>query len=112
MFKRKYWRCLTYSLMFLLCFSTQAQNIISLNGSWELNYWPQPDKPVRSPAEMQQLHFETVTATVPGNVELDLLAAGLIPDPMIGTNVWKLRKYEGYQWSYTRKFQAPEFQDG
>jgi beta-mannosidase len=111
MFKRIHWGCLVYSFLFLLCFSTQGQNIISLNGSWELNYWPQPDNPVRSPAEMRQLHFETITATIPGNVELDLLAAGLIPDPMIGTNVWDLRKYEGYQWCYTRKFQTPEFQD-
>jgi len=40
---------------------------------------------------------------------LDLLAAGLIKDPMIGANIWDIRPYEGYQWCYIRRFPTPEF---
>jgi beta-mannosidase len=112
MLKRMLGKYIICSLVCLLCFSAHAQNGVSLNGVWELSYWPQPAKPVRSPAEMQQLSFKTVAATVPGNVELDLFAAGVVPDPMIGNNVWEIRKYEGYQWCYTRKFPTPEFQEG
>ena len=83
------------SCMLFVWFSLtlQAQNVISLNGAWELSYWKQPSKPVRTPIEMQKVDFETIPAKVPGNVELDLLAVGMIPDPMIGSNVWEVRKY-------------------
>jgi beta-mannosidase len=49
---------------------------------------------------------------VPGNVELDLLAAGRIADPMIGSHVYALRKYEGYQWCYSRRFASPPLKPG
>lgn len=84
---------------------------VSLDGKWSLSYWPQPDSgAVRS----LPLNFaaETVPATVPGNVELDLLAAGKIDDPMIGANVYKLRKFEGSQWLYSRTFTAPALEPG
>ena len=81
--------------------------VISLNGRWTLAYWPQAEKPVTEPGQLTSLAVETVAATVPGNVELDLLAAGRIADPMIGSHVYALRKYEGYQWSYSRRFGSP-----
>ncbi len=87
-------------------------NVISLNGQWELSYWKQPMKAVRSPEAMQQVELKQIPATVPGNVELDLLAAGLIKDPMIGNNVNDLRPWEGYQWCYSREFIAPKIADG
>ncbi|MDR2765067.1 MAG: glycoside hydrolase family 2 [Tannerella sp.] len=80
---------------------------VSLNGRWDLSFREQPETPVRSPEALQQTTFRTIAATVPGNVELDLLAAGLIQDPMIGSNVWEMRPYEGYQWCYTRTFPTP-----
>ena len=50
----------------------------SLDGKWRLDYWPQGDTPIVSPADARQVEMKTIDATVPGNVELDLLAAGLI----------------------------------
>lgn len=82
-------------------------NVISLNGRWNLAFWPQPEQPVTDPAQLKSLAVDTVPAQVPGNVELDLLAAGRIADPMIGNNVYALRKYEGYQWCYARRFPSP-----
>ena len=70
---------------------------VSLDGEWELSYWPQPEKAVTDPAALSGIEVKTIPAKVPGNVELDLLAAGLIDDPMIGANVNKLRAWEGYQ---------------
>src|SRR5574344_1769809 len=79
---------------------------LSLDGAWRLSYWPEPDGgairslPVGVPVER-------VKATVPGNVEIDLEAAGKIDDPRLGSNVYKLRPFEGYQWLYEREFDAP-----
>ena len=84
----------------------------SLDGKWRLDYWPQGDTPIVSPADTRQVEMKTIDATVPGNVELDLLAAGLIEQPEIGSNVYDLRPWEGYQWRYSRTFATPEHADG
>ena len=84
----------------------------SLDGKWRLDYWPQGDTPIVSPADARQVGMKTIDATVPGNVELDLLAAGLIEQPEIGSNVYDLRPWEGYQWRYSRTFTTPEHADG
>lgn len=101
------------SCFFTLALSgATAQNTLSLNGKWELSYWEQPATPARTPEAMQKVQAQTIAAQVPGNVELDLLTAGLIHDPMTGNNVWEVRPYEGYQWCYTRTFPTPVFSEG
>ena len=103
-------------LLFMSSFPDLAlaapDNVISLNGRWTLAYWPQTESPVKDPGRLKSLAVETVAATVPGNVELDLLAAGRIADPTIGSNVYALRKYEGYQWCYSRRFGSPALRAG
>lgn len=85
---------------------------VSLNGKWTLHFWPQPETPITSPENMHTTTYKTIDANVPGNIELDLLAAGIIKDPMIGNNVWEMRPYEGYQWCYSRSFPTPDLQTG
>lgn len=100
--------CLLMFTVFQGNASTIEDNTISLNGEWSLAFWPQPDKgAIRSPRQMREVDVTTIRATVPGNVELDLLAADIIEDPMIGNNINLLRQYEGYQWCYTKVFKAP-----
>ncbi len=90
-----------------------SSNSISLNGRWQLQYWEQPFNAVLSPQDIRHIQIEnTIEASVPGNVELDLMQAGLIPDPMIGNHVNTLRKYENYQWCYTKIFETPPLQPG
>lgn len=84
---------------------------VSLNGSWDLKFFPQPQIAVISPKGLENVNVKQIEATVPGNVELDMLKAGLISDPMVGNNVYSLRKYEGYQWCYTKKFNSPKVRD-
>lgn len=84
---------------------------ISLNGVWNLKFFPQPREAVRTPQALQAVEGTSIEAKVPGNVELDMLAAGLISDPMIGNNVYALRQYEGHQWCYSRKFMTPEIKE-
>ena len=91
-----------FFLLFLsLCLQAQNDYIgLSLDGSWRL-YYGQYSKDVPStPDELKSKHWPEVPAIVPGNVELDLLKAGLIANPEVGNNVYALRKYEAYQWWY------------
>ena len=100
-----------FAITFFWMFNIPTEgNPISLNGQWALHFWLQPETPVTTPEAMRHVSYHTIAAQVPGNVELDLLAAGLINDPMIGANIWELRIYEGYQWCYVRSFPTPEYQ--
>jgi len=108
--KKTVWIVLCMLMLQVSVNALRAENI-SLNGSWDLQYFPQPWNAVVDPAGLQTVEAQRVAATVPGNVELDLLRAGLIEDPMIGNNIYSLRKYEGYQWCYSRTFETPAFND-
>src|SRR3954454_13623332 len=46
-------------------------------------------------------------ATVPGEVHLDLIAAGVLTDPYVGTNALAARWVEECLWAYRREFEAP-----
>lgn len=83
-----------------------SMKTISLDGAWRLAFFPQPaDGAVRSvPVEVPT---ESVEAEVPGNCELDLMRAGLLPPPETGLNALRWRRFEGHQWLYSRSFEAP-----
>lgn len=98
-------------LVAYLCHSEVMADNISLNGRWDLQFFPQPIEAVICPTELENIDMKLIEATVPGNVELDMLSAGLIDDPMIGSNVYTLREYEGYQWCYTKKFASPQINE-
>ena len=81
-------------------------SVLSLNGEWRLDYFPQPDDEAVRSVPLLVPH-EMVKATVPGNCELDLINAGVLPPAEVGLNVLRLLPYEGYQWLYTKTFVAP-----
>lgn len=81
-------------------------------GDWTLYFGVQDKDAPGSPGELKRSNFQHIDASVPGNVEIDLLKAGIIQDPMKGDNVYDLRKYETYQWWYQRSFKKPEIKDG
>ncbi len=85
---------------------------VSLNGKWSLKFFPQPPAAVMTPDEAAAIDGTTIEAVVPGNVEIDLERAGLIADPMIGNNIYTLRKWEGYQWCFKKTFKGPEIKEG
>ena len=71
---------------------------ISLNGKWILKGRRQ-----ESGEELISL-----TANVPGEVQLDLSAAGFLPaDLFFGKNILETEKYEDWEWWYERSFTAP-----
>ena len=94
-----------------ISFGAMAALSVPLDGEWTLDYFPQPDDGAVRTLPLQ-VPFETVKASVPGNCELDLVNAGILPPPEIGLNVLKLRPYEGYQWLYTKTFLKPRVSEG
>lgn len=79
----------------------------SANDGWKLFYGPYGESSPADPGELMKLKWPSVDAMVPGNVETDLQAAGIIKDPEIGNNIYSLRKYESFQWWYYRTFRTP-----
>ena len=71
---------------------------LSLNGAWKLD--------VTGPSG--EAVFEKVSATVPGSVYHDLLAAERIPDPFWRDNENEALKLMANDFTYTRAFDVPE----
>lgn len=116
-------------LLFVSCAQEKAETLlnevilkpttkssVSLNsdkpGDWMLFFGKQDEHAPLYPGELKKSGFHNIEAIVPGNVEIDLYQAGIIDDPMIGTNVWDLRTYETFQWWYQRSFKKPVTRNG
>lgn len=67
---------------------------LDLNGAWRLSGSGAVD-------------VTDIPAIVPGNIEIDLERAGIIPDPFFGCNEKKLRPFEFNNWCYRREFTVP-----
>lgn len=78
----------------------------SLTGAWTLHGGPGAQVPQR-PEGIPLAKLTTMPATVPGNVELALQAAGLAPDPLIAPNTWDYVRFETWAWWYVREFTLP-----
>lgn len=85
---------------------------IDLNGSWQLYYHLEDGCMPSTPEEMESAGWPQIEAIVPGNVELDLVRAGIEEDPFYAENIYKYRKYEFYQWWFTRTFTIPADYEG
>jgi beta-mannosidase len=78
---------------------------LSLNGKWRLRFYPED---VNNPEKPDLSGLPAIDAEVPGNVELDLIRAGIEKEPFFGTDVYAYRKYEFYSWWFEREFDWPE----
>ena len=86
---------------------TAAVRAVSLDGAWTLRYGRQTSDAPADPAGLASSSFQTVPATVPGNVELDLMAAGRLPELYVGNNIYLVHELETYRWFYQRTFATP-----
>jgi beta-mannosidase len=81
---------------------------ISLDGEWQLFHLQRGAHDIRHPDDLIASGLESIPANVPGNVELDLVRAGLLPDPFYADNIKRLRSLETYEWWYQRRIDIPE----
>ncbi len=80
---------------------------ISLNGTYSLSFYDDEARRRGLPSPET-----TIPAVIPGNVEIDLMNAGILPDIYFGNNIKLTKKYEFYNWRYTIKFDLPELKKG
>ncbi len=79
-----------------------------LNGKWTLRFGPDDDLAPADPAALRDnREWPEIPAGVPGNVELDLIAAGLLPELTTGNRVYEALAHELCQWWYTLSFATP-----
>lgn len=80
---------------------------MNLNGEWKLYYFESGEKDILTVEALKKSGLEPISATVPGNVELDLSAAGILPSDLFkGMNITEAEKYETYEWWYEKEFSA------
>lgn len=84
-----------------------SSKVITLNGEWKLYFHPETAGKSQSFDMTMLQQWESVSATVPGNVEIDLMNAGIEEDPFYGDNLYIFAKYEYYQWLYTKDIFIP-----
>lgn len=65
---------------------------VNLDGEWDLYFGKQDKDAPETPGELAKSSFRKIKAAVPGNVEIDLMKEGILPDISIGTNIFKLRE--------------------
>ena len=77
-----------------------------INSQWKLYYFPQYEREV----SLDDIKGKPcIDATVPGNVELDLSRAGILPEDLfVGMNSTLTEQYEHHEWWYETKFTMPE----
>ena len=78
------------------CIGAAQAGGVSLDGAWTLGYRRQQEGGA----------WTSIPATVPGDTYAALHAAGVIPDPTVGTNAWALLGWEQYEWRYVRTFRG------
>ncbi|MCL2605009.1 MAG: hypothetical protein FWD90_11070 [Defluviitaleaceae bacterium] len=89
------------------------KDCLLLNGDWALRFYPEQGEDLpATPKELYALNLPPINATVPGNVEIDLMAAGLADEPYFGLNSLSYRKYEFYSWWFEREFLIPADYNG
>ena len=82
---------------------------VNLNGKWKLYYAPQGERKISAVGELKNSGIPFLDATVPGNVELDLSKAGILPEDLFkGMNILKAEEFENYEWWYEKSFTAPD----
>lgn len=60
---------------------------MKLDGAWTLYYAPESDDMPMCPDQIASSGMACITAQVPGNVEIDLMRAGLEQNPFYGENL-------------------------
>ncbi len=87
-----------------LAVSDEKMETQSLNGSWQVR--PEPLTRIGEPGleEVEKARDGWLAAQVPGEIHLDLIRAGQMPEPTVGTNAPKCRWPETKSWWYRTQF--------
>ena len=82
----------------------------SLNGKWTLYYAQSGEYQIDNYSEFEKYGIAHIEASVPGNVELDLSKAGVLPEDLFMGNslIEDVRKIETWEWWYKTEFSSDD----
>ena len=78
--------------------------VINLDGACKLYGY----KSGTAPTSPKDIVGDYIPSNIPGNVEIDLMKANLLPNIYQGTNVELTRAYELYDWWYVKDFEVQD----
>jgi beta-mannosidase len=84
-----------------------ARHDLSLDGTWRVSRLPLEAEGPAGLAKFQMGDAKTIDSAVPGEIHLDLMRAGEMQDPSVGTNSRKDRWPERFSWWYHTTFTPP-----
>lgn len=77
-----------------------------IDKKWKIYFREQSEQKVDI-LNLDNENLQSIVGTVPGNVELDLIKAGLLPqDLYMGCNILKAEEFEEHEWWYATEFEA------
>lgn len=81
---------------------------LSLNGNWSLYFAEAEASNPDISKGLNESGLTYIPATVPGNVEKDLSAAGYLPSDLYkGMNILQAERFETFEWWYEKSFTMP-----
>ncbi len=82
---------------------------MNLNGTWKLYFYEHGTKTIDHPSQLAVSGLKPIDATVPGEAQLDLIKAGLLPEDIYkGENILETQRFETYDWWYETEFVPTE----
>jgi len=81
--------------------------MVRLDGKWQVRDAPLSCKGVQGLKRIMRTASDWISARVPGEVHLDLMAAGRMEEPLVSLNARKCRWVEKRSWWYVKTFRVP-----
>lgn len=81
--------------------------VIKLDGKCDLYAY----KMGAAPMFPKDITGDAIASQIPGNVEIDLMNAGILPNIYKDANVEKTREFELYDWWYVKEFEIDSLVD-
>ncbi len=79
--------------------------VTKIEGKCDLYYYETEAFQATTPEELHALKgINKIQGTIPGNVEKDLMAAGILPDIYVGANIKEAEPLEINEWWYEKEF--------
>jgi beta-mannosidase len=96
--------------MILISYAQTKSSIIEINNNWEYLHFPYQETDEKALAQIELGSWRK--AIVPGNVQMDLVRDGVLPDLYFGQNFYSAVWVENEDFLYRTVFNAPDLKEG
>jgi beta-mannosidase len=108
--KRKLFLCATAVFMTLMSYAQTKSSTIEITNNWEYMHFPYKETDEKALEQIESTTWRK--AVVPGNVQMDLVRDGVLPDLYFGQNFYSAVWVENEDFMYRTSFEAPDLKGG